>query len=306
LKDAIALQFLWTVAAVFGAGAVLIQFAWRPEKSPGSRLWAIWGFEILILAAIFVPAYLGGLWLLGAVLILAMVSGSELFSTLEKASRRPHRAAGLALGALGIWGIYAWPGLSPYIFIPLLVLAVVLRRRRRLPSEGGSSTDPRLSRGYDTLVGVLYPSLCLAHLVEIAGMPGGFGMVVFYYGVIETSDSFAFLVGGALGKRKIWPRLSPRKTVEGTLAGAAAGLCIAYVLRFAVPGFSTPQLLGAVALIMVGGLAGDLFASSIKRSAGTRNFSGLIPNHGGLLDVYDSLVLGSPLFYYYLRLNGFG
>ncbi len=136
-------------------------------------------------------------------------------------------------------------------------------------------------------------------------MEGGFGMVVFFYGVIETSDSFAFLVGGSLGKRKIWPRLSPRKTVEGTLAGAAAGVCVAYVLRFAVPDFSTPQLLGAVALIMVGGLIGDLFASSIKRSAGARNFSELIPNHGGLLDVYDSLVLCSPLFYY-LRLNGVG
>jgi phosphatidate cytidylyltransferase len=184
------------------------------------------------------------------------------------------------------------------------VLAVALRRR--LTGSGASATAPRLSRGYDTLVGILYPSLCLAHLVEVAGLEGGFGMVVFLFGVIETSDSFAFLVGGALGKRKIWPKLSPRKTVEGTLAGVAAGLCIAYVLRFAVPGFSTPQLMGAVALILVGGLAGDLFASSIKRRAGARNFSSPIPNHGGLLDVYDSLVQGSPLFYYYLRLNGFG
>jgi phosphatidate cytidylyltransferase len=299
LKDAIALQFLWTLAAVFGFGAVLILLAWRPEKSPRSRLWAMWGFEILILAAIFVPVYLGGVWLLGSGLILAAVSASELFSVLEKASRRPHRAAALALGALGIWAADAWPGVSPYIFIPLLVLAVALRCGRRLPGRGASSTAPRLSRRYDTLVGVLYPSLCLAHLIEIAGMEGGFGMVVFFYGVIETSDSFAFLVGGALGKRKIWPTLSPRKTVEGTLAGVAAGLCIAYVLRFAVPGFSTQQLLGAVALTMVGGLAGDLFASSIKRSAGTRDFSGPIPNHGGVLDVYDSLVLGSPLFYYF-------
>ena len=71
---------------------------------------------------------------------------------------------------------------------------------------------------------------------------------------------------------------------------------------FAVPEFSFPHVIGAALLLSIGGQAGDLFASWIKRRAGIKDFSSLIPTQGGVLDIYDSFILASALFYYYLLL----
>ena len=85
----------------------------------------------------------------------------------------------------------------------------------------------------------------------------------------------------------------------------STGVALAFPMGFAVPGFSTTQLIGAAVLLALGGQAGDLLGSWIKRRAGVKDFSQRVPTQGGILDVYDSVVLVSPLFYYYLRANGF-
>jgi len=128
--------------------------------------------------------------------------------------------------------------------------------------------------------------------------------VVLYYGLAEVNDSAAYLVGSSIGRHKIFPRLSPKKTVEGVIGGAVGTIAVAFALWFAVPDFGAWRLAGAGALIAVAGLAGDLFASRLKRRVGVKDYGEAVPTQGGVLDVFDAFIFVAPVFYYYVQLTG--
>ena len=88
------------------------------------------------------------------------------------------------------------------------------------------------------------------------------------------------------------------------MGGILSTIGIAFVLRFAVPGFSTLELIGAGVLIAATGTAGDLFASRLKRRVGVKDYGTAIPTQGGVLDVYDAFAFTAPVFYYYLMAIG--
>jgi phosphatidate cytidylyltransferase len=168
----------------------------------------------------------------------------------------------------------------------------------------GSSADSLLGRMKRTCFGVLYPFFCLAFFVEIGMMEHGFGYVVMYYGLAEVNDSAAYLVGSTVGKHKIFPRLSPNKTVEGVLGGIGFTVLIALLGAFAVPHLSAWERVGGAVLIAVAGLSGDLFASRLKRRVGVKDYGEVVPTQGGVLDVYDAFIFVAPVFYYYLLVIG--
>jgi phosphatidate cytidylyltransferase len=122
-----------------------------------------------------------------------------------------------------------------------------------------------------------------------------FTLVVVYFG-----DTTAFYVGRAWGKRKLAPKISPSKTVEGGLGAIGGSIAGALFFRF----FFFPQLHTSHALALAVGVGvvgqlGDLFESLLKRSAQVKDSGTLIPGHGGLLDRIDSVLFASPLVYYY-------
>ena len=247
--------------------------------------------EILVLAAVFVPAYLGGPWMAAAVLLLAGMCAWELYGALDRTGARPHRALGvlaacavvLATAVGGLAGGFAVAGVGGTLLAPLLW--------RRAPRAVVAIATA-----------AVYPGLCLAHLLALSARADGFGDVVFCYGLVEVNDSIAFLAGRSLGGRRLWPELSPNKTVAGSVVGLAGTLALAPLFRFAVPALSAGQALGGAALLAVGGQVGDLVASRFKRKGGVKDYGSLVPAHGGVLDVYDSLIFVSPFFYYYLVL----
>lgn len=108
---------------------------------------------------------------------------------------------------------------------------------------------------------------------------------LFLFGVVEITDTGAFLVG-RLGKRPLAPRLSPRKTVEGAVAGALCGTLAGLV---AAPTLGLPPL--AAPALALGAVAADLSQSALKRRLGIVDFGTWLPRHGALLDVYDGLLL---------------
>lgn len=293
MKSEIAVSLLYTLAAIFAVAAVFIAWAWR-NRDDKARIWTTFVLEIAILAGVFVPAYLGGMWLLAAALALGWVAGRELYATLEKGGERPFQWAGIAASiAVVVLGGFA-PQALPWTFgAGLVVLAALAAAAKGAPADGAAA------RALATWKGVVYPGLCLAHAVALGGMEGGFGYLVLCYGLVEVNDSAAFLVGSGIGRRKIFPKLSPNKTLEGSLGGVVATLIVAFALRFAVPSFDTVALVGCAVLLAVGGQAGDLFASRIKRQAGVKDFGDAVPMHGGFLDVYDSFLFTAPLFFYY-------
>lgn len=111
-------------------------------------------------------------------------------------------------------------------------------------------------------------------------------------------DMGAYFVGVSLGKTKLCPEISPNKTVEGALGGIASSIVVSLIITLCYGHFGKilPVLLLTIPLCAAG-MAGDLFASIIKRKAGIKDYGNLIPGHGGILDRVDSLLFIAPLVY---------
>ena len=120
----------------------------------------------------------------------------------------------------------------------------------------------------------------------------------------SVCDMGAYFVGSTLGKHKLCPEISPKKTVEGAVGGILSSIVVSLILVFA---FSvTEKLLAALILTIpfcILGMIGDLFASAIKRTAGIKDYGNLIPGHGGILDRFDSIIMIAPLFSLFVSLG---
>jgi phosphatidate cytidylyltransferase len=119
--------------------------------------------------------------------------------------------------------------------------------------------------------------------------------------VIVVSDSAQYYTGRAVGRRPLAPTISPKKTIEGAIGGVVFG-----TLAFTVGGryvFASPLWILALsgAAISLLGIVGDLFESLLKRSAGVKDSSNLIPGHGGVLDRIDSWLFAAPVYYVFVR-----
>lgn len=129
--------------------------------------------------------------------------------------------------------------------------------------------------------------------------------VLLLLATIVVSDTAQYYGGRWLGRTPLAPVVSPKKTREGALFGVGAGM--AFMLACAPRVFGSSPVFDRVvlgAVIVVLGIAGDLFESQLKRGAGLKDSSSLIPGHGGILDRLDSLFFAAPAFYLYLRLVG--
>jgi phosphatidate cytidylyltransferase len=144
------------------------------------------------------------------------------------------------------------------------------------------------------------------------GMP--FGMLVAVHAIggrqatllliatVVVSDTAQYYSGRAFGRRPLAPTISPKKTIEGAVGGViAACVFMALAGRLVFP-FARPiSLVVLAAAIVLLGIGGDLFESRLKRVAGIKDSSGLIPGHGGILDRVDALIFAIPAFYLYLQ-----
>ena len=121
--------------------------------------------------------------------------------------------------------------------------------------------------------------------------------------LIWINDTFAYLVGRAFGKRKLFPRVSPKKTWEGAIGGLVFALTAAYFMAKYEPIVNQVQWVTLAAIIVIAGSLGDLVESKLKRDAGVKDSGAIMPGHGGMLDRLDSLIFAAP--FAYLTLNIF-
>ncbi len=155
--------------------------------------------------------------------------------------------------------------------------------------------------------GLIYLALPLGLLAALGDLPWGRQWVFLILLLTMTGDTAAYFVGINFGQRKLYPAISPNKSVEGALGGlggALLGVLIAKYWFFPVLTFAECLLLALV----LGPLAqvGDLVESMLKRGFGVKDSGTLIPGHGGILDRLDSLLLVFPPVYFYALLRGFG
>lgn len=126
-------------------------------------------------------------------------------------------------------------------------------------------------------------------------------LIIGIFILIWVSDSFAYIVGRTIGRNKLFPRVSPKKTIEGALGGLVFALAAAYFLAKYEPIISPLQWVLLAAIIVFAGGLGDLVESKLKRAAGVKDSGAILPGHGGMLDRLDSLIFAAP--FAYLTLN---
>ncbi len=155
-------------------------------------------------------------------------------------------------------------------------------------------------------LGFVYLSLPLAHLAALRDLEFGRQWIFLVLLLVMASDTAAYFVGVSLGRRKLYPAISPNKSVEGALGGLAGALGGVVVAKYwflpvlsLVDCFLLAAILGPLAQV------GDLVESMLKRSFGVKDSGSIIPGHGGILDRLDSLLLVFPPVFYFALLKGF-
>ena len=183
-----------------------------------------------------------------------------------------------------------------------LAFAVIVAALALLLRPG--SLESGLGQIAATLLPVLYAGGLLSFAAALQGLPEGRTHLLYLLAVTWVADTAAFYGGTALGRTPLSPRVSPKKTVEGSVIGVLAGAAVSVVFQQMV-GASLPwwgaALVGLV--LAVAGQVGDLAESLCKRSAGVKDTGRLIPGHGGLLDRLDSLLFAAPVYYAIVRLR---
>lgn len=251
-------------------------------------------------ALALLPLVIGTIWFLPwwATLVLAEVV--LLLAFREYAALATAYGASLSHGVTVV-GVAATAVAVAFDVTLVVLMASVLTIGIVSLATGRSGTQTLLDVA-SSLFPLLYLGLPIGALVAVQEFAGR-EAVVLLLATIMVSDTAQYYGGRWLGRTPLAPAISPKKTVEGALFGLAAG--VALMLVIATPGLdrsTVPQraLLG-VALVGLG-IAGDLFESQLKRGAGVKDASVLIPGHGGMLDRIDSLLFAAPGFYLFLKL----
>jgi len=194
----------------------------------------------------------------------------------------------------GEYGIYS-------IFIPVycFLLAPIISALR-------GETEGFLIRIAEVQWALMICVYCASHVpalltLQIAGYEDrGLLLIAFLVVVVQLSDVLQYVWGKLLGRRKIAPRLSPSKTVEGFVGGVASATLIGMALHPITP--FTPLQAGAMALIIaLMGFCGGLVMSAIKRDRGVKDWGQSIEGHGGFIDRLDSVVFSAPIFFHLTR-----
>jgi phosphatidate cytidylyltransferase len=188
------------------------------------------------------------------------------------------------------------------LFISFILLIELFAVKQ--PATGDRTVKLARLTGY-----VILPFLLIIRLPFME--PGGYNpyILIGSFILIWANDTFAYIVGKAIGKHKLFERISPKKTVEGFIGGMVFAIAAAYILTkfevFITPVFHSPVIwMGAAAILVIFGTLGDLVESRLKRNAGVKDSGAIMPGHGGILDRLDSIIFAIPfLFLYYQIIN---
>lgn len=203
-------------------------------------------------------------------------------------------------------------GISTYFFgdsfiLMLLLFGVIISGLFQLTRKKFNSAVENIS---SFILGLIYVAVFFSFLILIREFPQKLGLeyrvgglwIIFLFLCLWLSDTLAYFVGAPLGKHKILPVISPKKSWEGAVGGLAGAILAAFLTKsIFLKEVPLSHLLSLSVLISIFGQVGDFVESSFKRSADLKDSSNIIPGHGGILDRFDSLLFSAPLVYFYLR-----
>lgn len=161
-------------------------------------------------------------------------------------------------------------------------------------------TDAAREVAYAVLAFIYIPFL-LMHLVMLRQTAFGVQWLLVIMLIVMTNDTAAYYTGSAFGKNKLYPQVSPKKSIEGAMGGLLGSICGTLLAKFTF--FEQLSFVDAIATAIVIGMlgqVGDLFESLLKRSFGVKDSGTIFPGHGGVLDRLDSILFAAPATYYYV------
>jgi len=293
------------VAALLVAASLLVLVMKR--ACPGrdfreleQRIRSWWTICVLFLGAIL----LSGVTALLLFAFISYLALKEYFSLIptRRVDRRVLFWAYLAIPLQYWWAYVGWYGMF-IIFIPVYMFLIIPVRLVAMEE----------TKGFLRAVGMIHWGLmvtvfCLSHAAWLFVLPaegnpagGSAGLVLYLVGLTELNDVAQYAWGKLLGRRKIIPGVSPKKTWEGFIGGVVTTTVISLAMAPILTPMSIKSALLVGASISLLGFLGDVTVSALKRDLGIKDSGSILPGHGGILDRVDSLVFTAPLFLHYIR-----
>ena len=194
-------------------------------------------------------------------------------------------------------------GLLPSLWLLLEIAFVMLPLLQALFSKSDDISSI-LTFAYVSLFFLSLPlsMMQFAYCEELFGTLSGPLLLVMVFATLWANDVFAYLTGKLMGKHKLYPRVSPGKTIEGCLGGLLFSVIAVAIFSHYLEVLTLGVAIGFAMIVVVFGTLGDLSESMLKRHAGVKDSGKLIPGHGGILDRFDSVLFATPFLFLYLML----
>ena len=250
---------------------------------------------LLLAATLFHPTSFIALF--GIFLLIATIEFCRL-TNLDKTVPIIIAGAGLIL-----FGMYINNDFYTNLLLNLAALIVAISLLTELFSKKPTAFKDKTAKIARLIGYVVIPFLLIIKLAFLRGDYNPY-IIIGMFVLIWANDTFAYIVGKSIGKRKLFERISPKKTIEGFIGGMLFTVAGAYVLGLYYAVLSPWEWMGFAAILVIFGTLGDLVESKLKRNAGVKDSGSIMPGHGGILDRLDSIIFAIPfLFLYYQILN---
>ncbi|HLD41328.1 MAG TPA: phosphatidate cytidylyltransferase [Candidatus Omnitrophota bacterium] len=229
-----------------------------------------------------------------AVIFLIAAGLYEFFSLIEKKGIHIYKYFGMAMGIIIplsiIFKFELTKSWELFFIVAALLCIFVLQLKRKDNSQAVVSIST-------TLFGILYVSWLFSFLIKLRQISPWYLFAIIF--ITKSSDIGAYLIGSRFGRRHLLPRISPKKTVEGSVGGLLFSILTAMACK-PIFGLSFPHLALIGAGVGILAELGDLSESLIKRDCQVKDSGNLFPGLGGVLDIIDSLLFTAPAFYFYM------
>ncbi len=249
---------------------------------------------IALLIVVILTIYGGGLFLFIPLLVISLIGMKELYRALSMKGRQTRTMLLEGTGYLGAVLVYlsVWMGVDQYGMMAMaasliLLLFVYVFRYPQFTAN----------QVMGVFFAIFYVAVMLSFLYSARCLPRGreLGALIFFCS--WGCDTCAYAVGMLIGKHKMAPVLSPKKSVEGAVGGVTGAALLGGIFAAftGAPVWAYALICSLGALVS---MVGDLAASAIKRNCGIKDYGTLIPGHGGILDRFDSVIITAPIIYY--------
>ncbi len=258
-------------------------------------------FITLIIGAILLGQYTFSL----VFFVLMELTMLEFYKLSFKARVKPQHYFGMTLGAVvfAINYFFAIGTIGNYIFLGIipLVLSIFLIEIYR------NHQKPMHNIAY-TLLGIIYVAFpfsllnyfVLSHSSYSIGFE--YHILLGYFIMLWANDTGAYVVGLSIGRNKLFPRISPKKSWEGLVGGLFFSVLAAWILSMFYYDISLSHWIAIGLITAISGVFGDLVESMFKRSVGVKDSGKIMPGHGGLLDRFDCVLISAPIVFVYLKI----